>query len=142
MKRKHAKPPIIRPARQQDVSFVIELIAPFVAKKKLLPRQPEDILKLIPHGFVAEDDDRPVGFAALEIYSPKLAEIQCLAVEREYQGRGIAKQLILSCIERARERDVYELMAITSSEKPFRDSGFDYSLPYQKRALFIHPGEI
>jgi len=32
-------------------------------------------------------------------------------------------------------------MAISTSDDFLMQCGFDYSLPNQKRALFIHPGE-
>ena len=67
----------------------------------------------------------------------KLAEIQALGVALPWRGHGLGKQLVQLCVELARERGVYELMAITASEHLFRDCGFDYSLPDQKKALFI-----
>lgn len=137
-----ANPISIREATPGDVSAVLDLIAPYVAQKYLLPRSREEVEKLIPHGFIAEAAGEVIGFSAVEIYSRKLAELQCLAVAPDFQGRGIAKRLIELCVQRAKENDVYELLAITASEKPFRDCGFDYSLPNQKRALFIHPTEL
>lgn len=129
----------MRAARLDDVAGVLELIAPFVSQRKLLPRDRADIERLIPHGFVVEVASQIVGFAAVEIYSRKLAEIQTLAVATPFQRRGLARRLIQLCVQRARDNGVQELMAITSSESLFREFGFDYSLPDQKRALFLHP---
>ena len=78
-----------------------------------------------------------VGFAALEIYSKKLGEIRSLAVLPELQGQGIGGRLVSACVERARERNVLEVMAITSSEGFFRACGFDFTLPGERKALFI-----
>jgi amino-acid N-acetyltransferase len=39
-------------------------------------------------------------------------------------------------VERAREKGIMEVMAISASEGFLRQLGFDYSLPEQKRALF------
>ena len=86
---------------------------------------------------MAEAEGRIVGFAAVEIYSKKLSEIQCLAVAAENQGQGLGKQLIGRCVERAEKLGVLELMAITASEKLFVDCGFHDALPNQKTALFI-----
>ena len=83
-----------------------------------------------------------VGFAAVEAYSRKIAELQCLAVAEPYRRRGLGLLLIRSCIRRARDLGIYELMTITSAEEPFRQCGFDYALPEQKRALFVHPQEM
>ena len=81
-----------------------------------------------------------MGFAAVEIYSRKLAEVQCLAVREGYQNQGLGKQLVDACVNRAREEQVFELLAITSSDEFLRSCGFDYSLPDQRRALFMRTG--
>ncbi|MCA9161421.1 MAG: GNAT family N-acetyltransferase [Planctomycetales bacterium] len=131
-----------RPATVEDIETIEQLVEPYVAQRKLLPRTHAELARLIPHGFVAEHEGRMIGFAAIEIYSTKLAEIQCLAVAGHMQGKGIGKRLIRQCVLRAREHGIHELMAITASEELFKDCGFDYSLPDQKRALFIHPREM
>lgn len=119
-----------------DIPELQEMLEPFVAARKLLRRTPEEFMILIRHGFVAEVDGKIVGFAAIEIYSRKLAEIQSLAVSEGFQGRGIGRQLVRMCLDRARELDVMEVLAITSSEEFLRGCGFDYSLPDQKKAMF------
>jgi amino-acid N-acetyltransferase len=129
--------PSIRSANPDDLQAVCALLEPFVHQRKLLPRTVEEVARLLPHGFIAQADDQVIGFAAVEVYSRKMAEIQCLAVDEGWRGRGLGKQLVQHCVQRARELGVRELMAITASENLFRDCGFDYSLPDQKKALFI-----
>jgi amino-acid N-acetyltransferase len=131
----------VRQATESDVAEIVLLIEPFVAQRKLLPRTEEELRRLIPHGFVAESEERVIGFAALEIYSKKIAEIQCLAVAAGYQNRGIGKRLVECCVDRARQQQVREVMAITSSEGFLRACGFDFSLPEQKKALFLQNRE-
>lgn len=130
---------IIRDAVPTDVPAVAELIEPFVAQKKLLPRSNEELADLTRHGFAALHRDQLVGFAAVEVYSRKLAEIQCLAVAAEWQRHGIGKRLIRHCIRRAHELNILELMAISASDAFLVECGFHYSLPEQKRALFFQP---
>ena len=72
----------------------------------------------------------------------KLAEIRSLAVVPEFQGKGVGRLLVEECVERARKRDVLEVMAITSSEVFFRSCGFDFTLPGEKKALFISTSEL
>jgi amino-acid N-acetyltransferase len=144
----HADPPpqpptdnrsgaVLRPAQSADLSAVTEFTAPFVAEGDLLPRRPEELHHLLTHAFIAQAEQRVVGFAALEIYSPKLAEIQCLSVDAQYRGQGVGKRLVTSCVERARQHRVTETMAITSREDFLKACGFDYSLPGSKIALFL-----
>lgn len=117
-------------------------IRPFVAAGRLLERTIEELDQLIDDGFVADDAGRIVGFAALEIYSKKLAELRSLAVAEGYRGHGLGRRLVAACVERAREKNVLEVMAITSSEDFFQACGFDFTLPGEKKALFLqtrHP---
>ena len=127
----------IRPATLEDVAALDDFIQPFVAMGKLLPRTRDELEELIRYGFLAEVDGTIVGFAALEVYSKKLAEIRSLAVVPEYQRHGIGKRLVEACIDLARERNILEVMAITSSEGFFQSCGFDFTLPGEKKALFI-----
>ena len=128
-----------RQAIGSDLKGVASFLGPFMESEFLLPRTDEELGKLIENGFVAEHDSKVVGFAAVEFYSKKLAEIQCLAVDGEFRRRGIGKELVSRCITRAAEFNVVELMAISASDEMFKACGFDYSLPNQKRALFIQP---
>lgn len=131
----------IRPVTRVDLSQLAEFIGPFVEEGRLLPRTTDELEELVYNGFIAEVDGRLIGFAALEIYSRKLAEIRSLAVATEFQGRGIGRLLVDQCVDRARKRDVLEVMAITSSEVFFRSCGFDFTLPGEKKALFISTSE-
>ena len=131
----------LRDAAEADVAALEQFLEPFVSAAHILPRSTEDLRTLIEHGFVAEESEEIVGFAAIEIYSQKLAEVQALAVASRVQGQGVGTKLVECCIARAKERGVLELMAITASESLFRNVGFDYSLPNQKRALFVQTRE-
>lgn len=128
-----------RDGTDQDLDAVIEFLGPFVDSQHLLPRTLEEYKVLLKHGFLAFSGPEIVGFAAVEIYSRKLAEIQALAVSPSQQRQGIGHRLVQMCIERARRENVVELMAITASEKLFSDVGFHYTLPDLKRALFVNP---
>lgn len=131
-----------RSATLDDLAAVQRMLRPYVVARKLLKRTRNEMVGLLANAFVAElsstrELPRIVGFCAVEIYSRKLAEIQCLAVDPTLHGRGIGSELVRLCVQRARERGVLEVMAISASENMFRTLGFDYSLPDQKRALFF-----
>ncbi len=130
---------VIRAATAADIDDVLELLTPFVDRQLLLPRGRDEINALLNSAFCAVDGTRIVGFAAVEIYSRKLAELQCLAVHGDYQRHGTGKLLVQHCIKLSRDRQILELMAISASDQFLRECGFDYSLPNQKRALFYWP---
>lgn len=127
----------VRPARAEDLQAIHALLKPFVEQKMILRRTKAELSALIPTGFVVCDQDNIVGFASVEIYSKKLSEIQCLAVQQSHQGKGLGGALVAYCVDLARARGVMEVMAISSSDKFLLHQGFDYSLPNQKKALFI-----
>ena len=129
----------VRPVKREDLAGLADFIQPFVDEGKLLPRTTEELEELVYN--VAEINERLIGFAALEIYSRKLAEVRSLAVAPEFQGKGVGRALVEQCVDRARKRDILEVMAITSSEVFFRSCGFDFTLPGEKKALFITTSE-
>ena len=132
----------VRAALPDDVPKLHQFIAPFVSQGKLLPRTLDELSELISTGFVAIADGTIVGFAALEIYSEKFSELRSLAVDPAYQGHGIGRRLVQACLDLAKQRNVFEVMAITSTEEFFRRCGFDFTLPGEKKALFLQTRDL
>jgi amino-acid N-acetyltransferase len=131
----------LRQAQPADAEEIHALMRPYVMERLLLARTETEIIELTRNGFVAfqkegGEEQRLIGFSAIEIYGPKLAELQCLAVDTAFQGSGVGSQLIQACVDIARELNVMEILAISSSERFLQSCGFDYSLPDQKKALF------
>ncbi|MCY2964138.1 MAG: GNAT family N-acetyltransferase [Planctomycetota bacterium] len=132
---------VIRPARGTDIESLLVLIEPFVLQRKLLPRTIDELTLLLSSYFVADADGRIVGCVALEIYSSKLAELRSLVVDPDFQGQGIGKKLVAAAVDRARDERILEVMAITSSDEFFQSCGFDFTLPGEKKALFLQTRE-
>lgn len=127
----------IRPAGPEDLTGVQNLLRPFVDKRLILRRTKAEIQALLSTGFVVLCGEQMVGFSSVEVYSQKLAEIQCLAVSEPHQGKGLGAALVRECVQLARRLRVMEVLAISSSEQFLIHQGFDYALPNQKRALFL-----
>jgi amino-acid N-acetyltransferase len=127
----------VRPVTASDQDAVLALLKPYVEQKKLLPRTIDELGILLQCGFVAVTSDRLAGFATLEIYSQKLAEIRALVVAGDLQGQGVGRRLVEACLERARQERIMEVMAISSAETFFRSCGFDFTLPDEKKAFFL-----
>ncbi len=132
---------IVRPATADDIPKLERFIAPFVENGKLLRRTVDELADLLDEFFVAVLGGEIVGCAALEVYSPKLAEVRSLAVSPKVQGMGVGRNLVDACVARARDLRILEVMAITSSEAFFLACGFDFTLPGEKKALFIQTRE-
>lgn len=131
----------VRPVTGSDQEGVLALLKPYVEQKKLLPRTIDELDILLQGGFVAIAGIRLVGFATLEIYSQKLAEIRALVVAKDLQGQGIGRLLVEACLEHARQEQIMEVMAISSAETFFRSCGFDFTLPDEKKAFFLQTGQ-
>ena len=127
----------IRPATGDDMESIGALIGPFVENGRLLPRTSDELSDLLPTGFVAVMDNRIVGFATLEVYSRKFCEIRSLCVAGDVQHHGIGGKLVEACVKLARERRIFEIMVISSEEHFFLGRGFDFTLPGEKKALFL-----
>ena len=119
----------VRPAVPGDMPAIRTLIRGFPSHlmQKDVPR--------IPSFFVAECGDRLVGCCALQIYSKRLAEIRSLAVDPGFQNRGVATKLLQLCEQRARERNIKQLLAVSSNATFFEHRGFRTFLR-EKTALF------
>jgi amino-acid N-acetyltransferase len=131
----------VRPARDADRAEIVQFLQPFADQRAILPRSAVEIAALMQNGFVAVVAEKIIGCGAVEIYSQKLAEIQCLAVDQAQQRRGVGRALVEACITRAGQLGVREVMAITASDSLFLNSGFKYGLPGQKKALFCQVGD-
>lgn len=127
----------IRQATEADLAAIEELIEQFVENGKLLRRTFRELEDLMETFFVAEYEGKLVGCVGLDIYNQKLAEIRSLAVSPDVQGMGVGKRLVRACVELANERDIFEIMAISSSEDFFRRCGFDFTLPHERKAFFL-----
>jgi amino-acid N-acetyltransferase len=120
----------VRPAVKADMAEIRELIRLF--PQHLVQRN----LPRVASFFVARAGGRLVGCCALQVYSKRLAEVRSLAVHPEFQDRGVASKLVRCCMERAQERGVGELLAVTSQISFFEKLGFA-TFRREKTAMFF-----
>lgn len=103
---------------------------------RLFPQQlAQQNLPRVTSFFVAWSGGRLVGCCALQIYSKRLAEVRSLSVHPDFQDRGVASRLVRCCIQRARERRIRELFAVTSQTSFFGRLGFA-TFRREKTAMF------
>ena len=107
----------IRKAKKEDYKSII----------KLCEKHMGTILFPIPKCskfMVAEDKGKIVGCCALEIYSPKIAEIRALVVDENYFGQSIGQMLVQGCCQKG--SGIKEIMVITGIPDYFKKLGFDF----------------
>ena len=117
--------PVVRPATRADVEQVFALISGYVAEGLMLPRTPEQIALNIDSYVVVAKGGRVIACAALEEYSPSLAEVSSVAVSRDEHGNGLGTQVVLGVERLARARDIEEIFALSLTDNFFL--GLDYA---------------
>ncbi|MBA2687403.1 MAG: GNAT family N-acetyltransferase [Gemmatimonadaceae bacterium] len=121
-----AEVPAIRPASLKDASAIAELVSSFVADGLMLPRTREQILENIDSYVVAaRRGGSVVACAALEEFSPSLAEVACVAVARSEHGNGLGSLVVLGVEQLARAREIEELFAMSLSDRFFLSLGYN-----------------
>ena len=132
----------IRPARAEDIAGILQVIEVLEAAGILVKRA-RDLLEMeIDHFLVAVRDDTVIGCAAIYPYPKEgMAELACLAMNKNYQGSGSGEQLLNHAQQRARKLGIKKLFVLTTqSTHWFRERGFIPGkipdLPMAKRQLY------
>ncbi len=98
----------------------------FAANGSMLARTMSEIATKIDSYVVAANaDGRVLACAALEEFSPSLAEVASVAVARSEHGKGLGTQVVLGVERLARARDYEELFAMSLTDNFFLSMGYD-----------------
>ncbi|HEY8831856.1 MAG TPA: GNAT family N-acetyltransferase, partial [Gemmatimonadaceae bacterium] len=135
---KSSSPPAtVRHALRADAAQILELVSQYAAQGLMLPRTLEEISARIDSYVVATDESRRViACAALEEYSPSLAEVSSVAVAPDHQGEGLGSQVVLGIERLARARDIEELFALSLTDN------FFLSLSYKPTTISRYPEKL
>ena len=86
----------VRRATRVDAGPILELVEPYAAQGLMLPRTLQQIAARIDNYVVATDAAGHVlACAALEEYSPSLAEVSSVAVAPSHHGQGLGSQVAI-----------------------------------------------
>lgn len=117
--------PLVRPATRADVDQIWELVACYTAQGLMLPRTHDQVAMNIDNYVVATSGGRVLACAALEEYSPSLAEISSVAVASTEHGNGLGTDVVLGVERLARARDINEVFALSLSDRFFLSLGYE-----------------
>ena len=127
----------VRRAVRADAGSILELVSQYAAQGLMLPRTLEQIASRIDnYVVVADTDGRVVACAALEEYSPSLAEVSSVAVAPSHHGQGLGSQVVLGVERLARARDIEELFALSLTDN------FFLSLSYAATTISRYPEKL
>lgn len=116
---------MIRRAHIADVPAMARIINDCAEYGLMLPRSLASLYENVRDFHVAVDEDQHVlGVCGLGIVWANLAEVYALAVAPEARGRGLGRQLVLTCVEEAEELGVQRLMTLTYERAFFEKLDF------------------
>lgn len=128
---------MVRRAVRGDAGAILELVSQYAAQGLMLPRSLEQIATRIDnYVVVTEGPGRVVACAALEEYSPSLAEVSSVAVAPSHHGQGLGTQAVLGVERLARARDIEELFALSLTDQ------FFLSLSYKPTTISRYPEKL
>jgi amino-acid N-acetyltransferase len=115
---------MLRGAHVDDVEQMNKLVNHFAQKDLMLVRSLSELYENIRDYYVYIENGSVVGCAALHIFWKDLAEIKSIAVEEEYQKRGIGRELIEKCLEEGKALGINRLFVLTYIPEFFERMGF------------------
>jgi len=132
-----SSPTTVRRAVRPDAGQILELVAQYAAQGLMLTRTFDQVASRIDNYVVATGDaGRIIACAALEEYSPSLAEVSSVAVATTHQGKGVGSQVVLGVERLARARDIEELFALSLTDN------FFLSLSYNATTISRYPEKL
>ncbi|MCF6207642.1 MAG: N-acetyltransferase [Sulfurovum sp.] len=113
-------------AKLDDIPKKQGLVADNVKDGPILNRSDDEVATNIRSYVLAKDGGKLVGYTALHIHSPRLAEIRSLIVDASYRGRNIGKRLVEFTLDEARNLGVKEdVLVLTYLPEFFLKLGFE-----------------
>lgn len=114
-----------RAARPADAVGIAALIAQYVEDGTLLPRSVAEVEAALDAFVVVTSlDGRVIACAALQEYSPSLAEVASVAVAPDAQGRGLGTRVVRAVERLAQRRGHRELFALSLADHFFASLGY------------------
>jgi amino-acid N-acetyltransferase len=115
----------IRPARVADVPALHALIKVHAERGKMILRTLDELYANIREFQVAETSQGElVGCAAAHVFWNDLAELKCLAVRDDWQGRGIGRALCTACLQDLARLGVRQVFTLTNAPEFFEKLGY------------------
>ncbi|WP_345986770.1 N-acetyltransferase [Sulfurimonas sp. HSL-1656] len=125
-----------RKATLADIPAMQRLVAPKVEDGTILVRSNDELATNIRSYILAFDGERLIGFTALHVHSPELAEIRSLIVDEPYRNQGIGAELVSLSIEEGKKLGLKRVLALTYAARFFEKLSFSEipkeSLPEHK----------
>ncbi|MCE5341536.1 MAG: N-acetyltransferase [Planctomycetaceae bacterium] len=114
----------VRNATVNDVDAIYSLITRYAQLDMMLFRSKAYIFDNLQMFNIADADGKIVGCCALQVIWSDLAEIKSLAVDEQYQNKGVGRLLVEKAAEQARYLGVKKVFALTLAPDFFKKQAF------------------
>jgi len=112
-------------AKLSDIPAMQALVEEKVKDGTILNRSEDEVATNIRSYVLAKDGEKLVGYTALHIHSPRLAEIRSLIVDEAYRGQSIGKRMVAFTLDEAKALGVGEdVLVLTYLPAFFEKMGF------------------
>jgi amino-acid N-acetyltransferase len=111
-------------AKLSDIDAMQKLVAPQVESGIILDRTNDEISTNIRSYTLVFDSDELVGFCALHVHSPSLAEIRSLIIKENLRGQKIGTGLISKVLDEGVELGLQKVLSLTYEKEFFEKLGF------------------
>ena len=109
----------------RDIPQMLALVAEEVKSGVILDRSADEIATNIRSYVLAKEEERLVGYTALHIHSPRLAEVRSLIVDEAFRGRSVGKQMVQYALDEAAKLGLEEVLVLTYLPQFFLKMGFE-----------------
>jgi amino-acid N-acetyltransferase len=106
------------------VRAIREIVAPLVAKRRLVAKDAVAYYEALQQFRVVQDGDQVIGCGALHVMWEDVAEVRTMAVSAAYRGRGAGHVLLEALLEDARTLGVQRVFCLTFETTFFARHGF------------------
>ncbi len=112
-------------ATLDDIPQMQLLVEEKVKDGTILERSEDEMATNIRSYVLAKDGEKLVGYTALHIHSPRLAEVRSLIVDESYRGQHIGKRMVEFTLREAKSLGVGEdVLVLTYLPEFFLKLGF------------------
>jgi len=108
----------------EDIPAMQKLVADEVTNGVILARSDDEIATNIRSYVLAKAEGYLVGYTALHVHSPRLAEIRSLIVDPTFRGQSVGRRMVEYALGEAQDLGVSEVLSLTYLPDFFAKLGF------------------
>ena len=107
-----------------DIAAMQTLVKPEIDSGIILVRSDDEVATNIRSYTLAMNDDKIIGFAALHLHSPELAEIRSLIIDESYRGQHVGSKLVENCLNEGLTLGLKQVLVLTYMKQFFERLDF------------------